>query len=147
MKIADIDRTKEMHQVLSKITDHKQLILVACDFAQRVAKFTSDSAAQKAIDTARAYVAGTATIKECQRAAEDASAYRYYSDRHKTQACCAYNAAAHAAYTVFADNPTLAALATAEAAYDAMRVFQRDERKWQLQHFIEKVSSYEQQPY
>ena len=80
--------------------------LLACDFAQEVAHLNPDPRVQAAIDVARRYAVGNATVREL-RAAYDA-AY----DAARAAAANAAEAAAHAAAYATAD----AAWAAAEAA-------------------------------
>ena len=88
--------------------DKKLLVLAACDCAETALQFVPDDEdrPRKAIETARAWCKGRATISECRDAA--------YAAAYADDAAAAAYAAAYATYATYA-----AAAADAAAAYAA----------------------------
>ena len=124
---------------------HHFLISIAIDFAEHVAHLRAphNEAATKALETARAFLTGTATRQDCRQAALEAylTTPAYYQPH--TPAGFAHAAAAHAAFIV--DLPPeevgtyvgYVADAAAEAVYYSAAYDHEGyvaERKWQIQH-------------
>ena len=140
--LAEIARSRGLNFALSQVTDHKLLVSLAADFAARTVHLASHPSAQIAIDTARAFLAGTATAQECQTAADAA---------RDASTAWAVEAAAHAAHA--AAYPEWAAHCAAEAATKAIWAAKAaampsasSEHQWQMEHFIEKVETWNPKP-
>ena len=103
---------------------HPQIILAACDCAETALKYVKlgEERPRIAIETARRFAAGSATINEVRTAAY--AAYAAYADAayaaYAAYAAAAYAAdAAYAAYAYAADAAYAAAAYAADAAYAA----------------------------
>ena len=88
--------------------------LLACDFAQAVAHFNADPRVQAAIDVARRYASGNATVDE--RWVAYAAAYDAAWDARAAADAAAWAAAEAAAYAAAWDAAWAAAEAAAQAA-------------------------------
>ena len=91
--------------------------LLACDFAQEVAHFNADPRVQAAIDVARRYASGNATVDE--RWVAYAAAYDAAWDARAAADAAAWAAAEAAAYAAAWDAAWAAAEAAAQAAAQA----------------------------
>jgi hypothetical protein len=98
----------------------KQLVLAACACAETALKYVpaGEERPRKAIETARAWTRGEATIEEVRAAANAANA-AYAAAYAANAANAAANAAYAAAYAANAANAAYAANAAANAAYAA----------------------------
>ena len=92
----------------------KQLVLAACSCAETSLKYvpSGEDRQRVAIETARKWARGTATIEEVRQAAADAYAYAY-------AASAAASAAAYVAYVAYAAAYVAAYVASAAAAASA----------------------------
>ena len=95
----------------------KQLVLAACSCAETSLKYvpSGEDRQRVAIETARKWARGTATIKEVRQAAADAYAYAY-------AASAAASAAAYVAYAAAADAADAASAARAKALAECAEI-------------------------
>jgi len=116
----------------------KQLMLLACDFAEQVLhiyeeKYPDDDRPRKAIETARLYAYGKATLDELKAVAWDA-AWDAWDARDAWDAWAAARAAEAVAWVAEAAARAAErdAMATWEAAWAA-------EGKWQVKRVMEEL--------
>lgn len=121
-------------------------VLFACDCAERVLplferEYPDDQRPRQAIETARKWVHGKATLEEVQAAAD--AAYTAYA------AAYAANAAAYAAYAAnaAADAAAYAAANAAYAAHAAHAAAYVAEKEWQQKRLMEYVEGRVEAPH
>ena len=101
--------------------DKNLIVFAACDCAESVLYLVpeGEDRPRKAIETARAFIAGKATMQEV-RAARDAAIAAYNTYAARAAARAAANAAANAIFSNYAGGATIArAISVADAAADA----------------------------
>ena len=113
------------------VLDRRMCVVLACEFSERVVHLDRSGKGQIAIDTARKWLDGEATVEECRAAA----AYAAYTDAADAAAyaagAAAYAAgAAAAAYADAADAAAGAADAAAERKAQASII--REQISWDV---------------
>ena len=108
--------------LVAGICDRKRVVLCLCDIAESVQKYDGSGKGQIAIDTARSWCNGEATLEEVKVAAGDAAlAAANARARAAHAAAYATRAAANAARATYVDNAAYAANAAGDAAFAAAR--------------------------
>ncbi len=128
-----VDRADWMLWLAAKVgVDRKPLVLAACDCAEPALKYVPDGEERprKAIETARAWCKGKATLKQVRSAAADAAVYAADAD-------AAYTAAAYAS-SYAADSAVYASDADAAAAYAAYAAAARQKAHKSMCRIIRK---------
>jgi hypothetical protein len=129
---------------------HQELVGLACDFSERVLHlfeniFPDDKHPRQTIEVARRWVINpiqnNKTAAHAVYAAAVAAHAAYVADAAAYAAAHAVYAAAYAAAADAADAVAYAAAAAADAADDAVDDADAGERKWQLQHIVEKLEA------